>query len=214
MTTLVLDTLAEQIILADRRAKGLDRYDEVWDGVYVMSPLPEYYHQEIVSDLNSCLQAALRKQQLGRVVPGCNVSDRAEDWTKNYRGPDVVVYLNTTTARFHGTHWEGGPDFAVEVASENDRTWEKVDFYAQVKTGELLIVDRNPWQLTLLRLDGNKMIEVGCSTPTTSEKLVSKVIPFTFRLVTRSYGPAIEITNHSDGQISYAPADAPPPMAR
>jgi Uma2 family endonuclease len=214
MTTLVLDMQAEREILAERRAKGLDRYDEVWDGVYVMSPLPEYYHQEIVSDLNSCLQAALRRQQLGRVVPGCNVSDRAEDWTKNYRGPDVVVYLNTTTAKFHGTHWEGGPDFAVEVASENDRTWEKIDFYAQVKTRELLIVDRNPWQLTLLRLDGSKMSEVGSSTAAANEKLVSAVIPFSFRLVTRPYGPAIEITNQGDGQISYAPAEAPPPIAQ
>jgi Uma2 family endonuclease len=211
MTTIVLDTSAEAEYIADRRAKGLDRYDEVWDGVYIMSPLPEYYHQEIVSDLNSCLQAALRRQKLGRVVPGCNVSDRAVDWTKNYRGPDVVVYLNTTTAKFHGTHWEGGPDFAVEVASENDRTWDKLEFYAKVNTRELLIVDRNPWRLTLLRLDAGAMQEVGSSQLSDNSELVSAVIPFSFRLVTRSYGPAIEIKNLTDGQISYAPEDPPLP---
>lgn len=211
MSTLILDTLAEAEYLADRRAKGLDKYDEVWNGVYVMSPLPEYYHQEIVGDLNSCLQAALRQQRLGRVVPGCNVSDRGENWTSNYRCPDVVVYLNTTSAKFHGSHWEGGPDFAVEVASEKDQTWEKLGFYAKVSTRELLIVDRNPWRLTLLRLDNGMMKEVGRSLNEDNAELISNVIPFGFRLINRSYGPAIQIRNLTDGQVSYAPADPPLP---
>ncbi|WP_254510688.1 Uma2 family endonuclease [Anatilimnocola floriformis] len=213
MTTLIIDPLAEADYLADRRAKGLDRYDEVWDGVYIVSPLPEYYHQEIVGDLNSCLQTALRRQKLGRVVPGCNISDRAGDWMQNYRCPDVVVFLTTTTAKFHGAHWEGGPDFAVEVVSENDRTWDKLDFYAKVGTRELLIVDRKPWQLTLLRLQEGSFIEVGTSTQTDQVELPSAVIPFTFRLVKQPYGPAIEIKNVTDGQISYAPADPPLPTA-
>jgi Uma2 family endonuclease len=213
VTTLILDPFAEAEYLADRRAKGLDRYDEVWDGVYIMSPLPEFYHQEIVSDLNSCLHAALRQQKLGRVVPGCNISDRAKDWKKNYRCPDVVVFLTTTAAKFHGTHWEGGPDFAVEVVSEHDRTWDKIDFYAKVNSRELLIIDRNPWQLTLLRLDGGELVEVGRSTTTDQTVLSSEVIPFSFRLIGRSYGPAIEIKNLTDGQLSYAPADPPLPTA-
>jgi Uma2 family endonuclease len=209
MTMLVLDAIAEAEYIADRRAKGLDRYDEVWDGVYVMSPLPEFFHQEIVSDLNTSLKLALRQQELGRVVPGCNVSDRKDDWKQNYRCPDVVVYLNDTSAKFHGTHWEGGPDFAVEVASENDQTWEKLKFYATVHTRELLIVDRKPWQLTLLRLEGGEMKEVGVSTSAGNEELLSKVIPFSFRLVTRLSWPAIEIKNLTTGEINYAPEDPP-----
>lgn len=139
--------------------------------------------------------------------------NRAVDWTQNYRAPDVVVNLNTTTARFHGTHWEGGPDFAVEIASPNDRVWDKLDFYAKVSTRELLILDRNPWRLTLLRLNKDRMAEVGCSTLEANDELFSEVIPFSFRLVRRTYGPAVEITNLSDGKISYAPENAPPPMA-
>jgi Uma2 family endonuclease len=166
-----------------------------------------------VGDLNSCLQAALRQLRLGRVVPGCNVSDRGENWTSNYRCPDVVVYLNTTSAKFHGSHWEGGPDFAVEVASEKDQTWEKLGFYAKVSTRELLIVDRNPWCLTLLRLDNGAMKEVGSSLPGNNAELVSEVIPFSFRVINRSYGPAIEIKNLTDGQISFAPEDPPLPKA-
>lgn len=211
MTTLILDPDAEAEYLADRRAKGLDRFDEVWDGVYIMSPLPEWNHQEVVSDLNTCLSVALRRLKQGRVVPGCNISDRAEDWKSNYRCPDVVVFLATTTAIFHGTHWQGGPDFAVEVASDNDRTWDKLQFYAKVSTRELLIVDRNPWQLTLLRLINAEMKEVGVSTLEKSEELRSEVIPFAFRMVTKSNYPTIEITNLSNGEISYAPNDPPLP---
>jgi hypothetical protein len=121
--------------------------------------------------------------------------------------------LNNTTAKFHGTHWEGGPDFAVEVASDNDHTWEKLAFYAKVKTRELLIVDRKPWKLTLLRLADDQMVGVGESTLLVSKELRSDVIPFQFRLVNRPYGPAIEIQNRVDGQISYAPEEGPPPRA-
>ncbi|WP_425616522.1 Uma2 family endonuclease [Anatilimnocola sp. NA78] len=186
MTVLVCDPYAEAEMLADRRAKGLDRFDEVWDGVYVMAPLPEYYHQEIVGDLQTCLAMVLRQQGLGRVVPGCNVSDRQTDWTKNYRCPDVVVYLNSTTARFHGTHWEGGPDFAIEVVSPNDRTWDKLDFYAKIGTRELLIIDRDPWEITLLRLEADKLTESGRSNLTNGQELLSQTIPFSFRLVSRN----------------------------
>ncbi len=210
MTLLVLDAQAEAEYIAERRAKGLDRFDEVWDGVYVMSPMPEWYHREIVSDLNTCLSTALRRQRLGRTVPGCNVSDRAEGWTENFRCPDVVVFLHTTAARFHGTHWEGGPDFAVEIVSENDHTRDKLDFYAKVRTHELLIVERKPWKLLLLRLSGDQLVEAGTSTLDQSEALDSSVIPFRFELVTRPYGPAIKITNRTDGQVAYAPEEAPP----
>ncbi|QDU31943.1 hypothetical protein ETAA8_71050 [Anatilimnocola aggregata] len=214
MTLIVLDAFTEEAMIADRRAKGLDRFDEVWDGVYVMSPLPEYYHQEIVGDLQTCLALVLRLQGLGRVVPGCNVSDRKDDWTKNYRCPDVVVYLNGTTAKFHGTHWEGGPDFAIEVVSSNDRTWDKLEFYAKVQTRELLIIDRDPWELTLLRLVAGKLVEVGRSNSSNGQELTSRAIPFSFRLVSRNQWPTIEIKHSGDGQTWYAPAQGPMNIAK
>ena len=55
MTTLILDSQAELQILADRRAKGLDRYDEVWDGVYIMSPLANNEHQKLASRLTTIM---------------------------------------------------------------------------------------------------------------------------------------------------------------
>jgi Uma2 family endonuclease len=209
MSVLILDGLAAAKLIEDRRAQGLDRFDEVWDGVYVMSPLPEWYHQEIVLDLAAALKKSLSRARLGRVVAGCNISDRNEDWSSNYRCPDVVVFLETTQAIFRGAHWQGGPDFAAEVVSDNDRTWDKLDFYASLGTRELLIVDRNPWKLSLLQLLAGKMTVVGESVLPTSQQLSSGVIPFSFCLVLRYGVPAIEIKHRFDGELSYAP-ELPP----
>ena len=45
MSLLVSDPELKERLLAERRASGGDRYDEVWDGVYVMSPLADDEHQ-------------------------------------------------------------------------------------------------------------------------------------------------------------------------
>ncbi len=39
----------------DRAAAGADKYDEVWNGVLVVMPLPNDEHQEIVSGFNYLL---------------------------------------------------------------------------------------------------------------------------------------------------------------
>ena len=97
------------------------------------------------------------ESRLGKVMAGVNVSDREHGWKKNYRCPDVVVFLNHTKAVDCDTFWFGGPDFAVEIASPGDRSREKLEFYAKVGTRELLLVDRKPWSLELYRLDGEKL---------------------------------------------------------
>jgi hypothetical protein len=37
--------------LADRRAKGLDRWDEMWDGVLHIPPAPNVEHQHMLDRL-------------------------------------------------------------------------------------------------------------------------------------------------------------------
>ena len=62
-----------------------DHHDEVWDGVYVMSPDPDNQHQELAGDLRGAIKASLDSVAGARVFQGSNISDRAEDWrTKNY----------------------------------------------------------------------------------------------------------------------------------
>ena len=74
------------------------------------------------------------------IYPGVNISDR-DDWQQNYRIPDIAVYLSGNPAQDRRTHYFGGPDLAVEIVSPNDRTDEKLDFYATVGTRELIVID-------------------------------------------------------------------------
>jgi hypothetical protein len=214
---LVCDPEICRRLIEERQALGLDSFDEVWEGVYVMSPFANDEHQEIVGGLDAVLQVAVAWPGLGKVRPGVNVSDREEGWTQNYRVPEVVVYLPENPARNCSTHWVGGPDFAVEVISRGDRSRQKVDFYAKVGTRELLIVDRFPWALELHALKRKKLRLVGRCTPERPKWLKSRVLPLKFRLVDGTPRPVIEGARRTaskpgaceDGLVKVCPVISP-----
>src|SRR5262249_10898311 len=83
---------AEELI-EERKRIGADRYDEVWDGVYVMPSMLSLEHQGLVLDLGTIFSEVVKRPGLGQVYPGANVSDRGSDWKSNYRVPDLVVVL-------------------------------------------------------------------------------------------------------------------------
>src|SRR5688500_6298857 len=183
MTLMVLDADLAERLKAERAATGLDRHDEVWEGVYMMAPIANTEHLDLQGGLVWALRSAFGSDGPQRVAPGGNVSDRQQDWTHNYRIPDVIVVLPGSAARDCGTHWCGGPDLCVEIASRSDRSRDKLDFYSQIGVRELLLVDRNPWQLELYRLAGGRLDLVGSSNLSTSATLTSTVVPPSFRLV-------------------------------
>ena len=198
MATLVIDPLVEEQIRSDRAARGADRYDEVWEGTYLMAPMPNVEHQEVVAGLTAVLHQVVVASGAGHVLPGAIVTDREEDWTHSYRCPDVVVVLIGSRAKNCATHFCGGPDFLVEIVSPEDRSREKLQFYAKIGVRELMIVDREPWSLELYRLDGNEMRLVGTSRLEEPALLTSDVVPVSFRLLPGAGRPQIEIT-HRDG---------------
>lgn len=200
MATMILDPELAERLKRERQESGADRYDEVWEGVYMMSLLANDEHQEIVTGLGSVFQIVIGWPGLGDARAGVNISDQSEDWTRNYRCPDVAVFLQGTTAINRDTHCFGGPDFAVEVLSRGDRAREKLHFYAKVGTRELLIVDRSPWKLELFRLEQGALNLVGISTSEESETLLSAVVPLSFRLRSaEGRRPRIEVV-HQDGE--------------
>ena len=199
MSALIADADLQQQIIAQRQAAGSDRWDEVWEGVYMLMPLANDEHQGFVSQLTTILTVTIEWSGLGLVRPGVNVSDRVEGWKSNYRCPDVVVFLNDTAAENHDTFWYGGPDFAVEVVSPNDRSREKLDFYADVGTRELLILDREPWSLELFRLEEGQLTTIGRSTIDKHGELASKVVPLSFALDPGEVRPQIRV-QQLDGQ--------------
>jgi len=199
MVAVINDPWLEEHIIAERRASGADRYDEVWEGVYIMTPLANNEHQKLITGITTVLATVVQWEELGTVFPGINVSDREDDWIKNYRCLDVAVYLNDTQAENCETHWYGGPDFAVEIISPNDHAREKLEFYAKVNTRELLIVDRDPWALELYRLQDKQLVLAAKSTLDDSAVLNSEAVPLSWQLLPGDKRPKIKVA-HTDGK--------------
>lgn len=196
---LVKDIDRADELIQERKRKGADRYDEVWDGVYVMPSMPSLEHQELVHDLGTIFDEVVKRPGLGKIYPGVNVSDRGADWKKNYRVPDLVVVLKNSRAISHSTHVQGGPDFLVEIESPGDDSEEKVPFYGQFGVRELLLIHRDKRTLRLLRLEGHELILVRASPLEGKRWLVSTVLPLAFRRKIQGGKPVTEV-RRTDGR--------------
>ena len=198
MTVVVMDPHWAERVRAEREKAEGSQHDEVWDGVYVIMPTPNYLHQKLTAKFIVVFDAVMA--EVGGEVSGpINLSDREDGWAQNYREPDVVVVLNGSRAIDCDTHLCGGPDFLVEILSPYDRAREKIPFYAGLGVRELMLVDRDPWALELYRLADGQLVLVGRSDLENRAELVSEVLPLAFRLVAGPERPMIEAA-HRDGR--------------
>lgn len=201
MAILIVDPYMEDRLVAERRASGADRYDEVWEGVYMMTPVPNTEHQRIVGRLTSLLLEIIDLPGLGEVCPGVNLTRRdIKDWTQDFRVPDVAVLLYDGTGQDCDSHWRGAADFLVEVTSPGDKSREKIPFYSQLGVGEVLLVDRAPWSLELLRLQDGELKSIGRSTTEKSDVLHSTKVSLTFQLLPGEPRPRIQVEHAESGR--------------
>src|SRR5262245_36414052 len=88
MRALMLDTPPE--LLEERRRKGLDKLDEVWDGLLHMVPPPTELHQRLATELSAALLPLARKKGL-RLSHEAGLF-RQEASEHDYRVPDLLAY--------------------------------------------------------------------------------------------------------------------------
>ncbi len=195
MAIVVLEPM--QDAKARKMPPGLDddRRTEVWEGVTVVSPAANNEHQTLVNNLGGIFWLVIFQTSLGRALQGVNLSDRTPEWVENYRNPDIAVYLKGNPAVDHGTHYVGGPDFAVEVVSPGENPAAKFAFYAAVGTKELLVVDRDPWRLELYTLTAGRLRLSGSSPAVCS----SATLGLTFQLVGPTPQSTIAVTHPATG---------------
>lgn len=150
MKAVLVDVPPEMI--AERHRLGIDRLDEMWEGIYHMVPPPSFEHQKVVTELLELLRGYARRHQLGVIYPGLGI--REVQWEeKNYRIPGWIFLR---AGREHllkpqSGYVDEGPDLVLEVRSPGDETDEKIPFYEKVKVGEVLIVDRDSRRVQVLR---------------------------------------------------------------
>jgi Uma2 family endonuclease len=194
MDTLIIDPHISERLIEERRARGADRFDEVWRGTYVMAPAPSDEHQDIAGGLIEVFRTIIDRRRVGKTRPAINLAADPDDWEQDYRVPDLAVFLNDSPAICHGTFWSGPPDFLVEITSPFDKTRDKFDFYSRMGARELLIIDRDPWQLELYRFHGGALVLAATARLGDTTAITSDALPMRFRLVPGDTRTNIEIT--------------------
>lgn len=122
-------------LLEERRRKGLDVRDEMWEGVVHLVPPSGSSHQRIGGELYVVLHPLAKALGLvalyesGVFRPGTD---------KDYRVPDQV-YARPEHVSERGV--EGAAVLVVELRSPRDETYDKFGFYAAVGVEQVLVVD-------------------------------------------------------------------------
>ena len=120
--------------LADRRARGEDIRDEVWEGVYVvMAPAPRFAHARLAAQLHSLLNGAAERAGL---VAGDVANIGTSD---DYRIPDYVIVDAATAAS--DAAWLPTALVVGEIRSPGEAFEEKLPFYWARGVLEALLLD-------------------------------------------------------------------------
>lgn len=139
-------------LLERRHRMGGDRWDEVWEGVLHMVPPPSTGHQGLGSRLLAVLLPLAEARGLYAAYE-TGLRRIGEEWN-DYRQPDLMVARpeNVTEAAV-----EGPALLVVEIRSPGDESYAKLDFYADLGVGEVLIVEPTTRAVELFVLRGGRL---------------------------------------------------------
>jgi Uma2 family endonuclease len=153
MSTVVLDSAAPglEALKERRRRAGLDRLDEVWEGVLHMVPAPSYEHAKVAQQLAELLGPCARNAGLEPAMGEFNLGESEDD----FRVPDGGLHRPGADGI-----WLPTAALVVEIVSPEDETWEKLPFYAAHGVDEVLIVDPQERSVHWLARAGSEYREV------------------------------------------------------
>ncbi|MGH8933134.1 MAG: Uma2 family endonuclease [Egibacteraceae bacterium] len=176
MRAILLDV--PETLLAERRRRGADLFDEMWDGVLHMVLPPRAAHQYGAARLFVVLEPITTALGL------CSFFEtglfRAAD---DYRVPDQL-YCRLESLSERGAE---GAELVVEIPSPGDESYDKIDWYAARGVRELLMVHPPDRRVELLRAVGDRLLPV---TADTDGAVRSDVLGVRFRTV----GDRLELT--------------------
>ena len=176
----------DQEWLRQRTAAGLDRFDEVWDGVLHVVPPPSRDHQRIEGGLlRAFFDRALER--------GCEATHEIgvfdpREGERNFRVPDLAVY-RLTDASERGV--EGRAELAVEIRSPRDETYLKSPFYAQQQVQQILVIHPDARTAELYDLDG---AGYRCVEPDAQGVVTIRCLDAHVDTITTDDGPRLRVT--------------------
>ncbi len=144
---------APDSLLDERRRRGLDHSDEMWDGVTRLVPLGGGQHGQRQLALGAILQSAFKAQGLRGATEIVVFRPGRDD---DYRVLDLGFGPSDV---FSDRGIEGAATLVVEIRSPRDESWQKLDFYAEVGVEQVLIIDAAIRQAHLLNNREGTMLE-------------------------------------------------------
>lgn len=130
-------------LLAWRKSTGAERWDEIWEGVLHMPPVPNREHQDFLDALKTWLDLRWAERGGGRVHREVNLVVPGGWPDKDYRIPDLILLTPDRFGIDHNEYFEGAPLVVVEIHSPGDESYDKFDFYARLGVPEIWIIDRD-----------------------------------------------------------------------
>jgi Uma2 family endonuclease len=129
-------------IAAWRRQTGCDIWDEMWEGVLHVPPMPNRFHQDFEWSLETYLRRHWAPQYQGKVYHEINLASIG-GWPNDYRIPDLLLLKPERFAIDRNEYFEGAPTAVVEIHSPGDEAYEKLPFYAKLGVPEVWIIHRD-----------------------------------------------------------------------
>lgn len=139
--------------LRERRALGLDRRDELWEGVLHMVPPPASHHNELNIELAIFLRRVLRARDLRAFVDPMGLFAPDVE-PQSWRVPDITI---ARPAQLSQRGVEGAV-VVIEVLSPHDESRDKFGFFWRVGVEEVWIID-----------PGSRDVEIYARTATPGE---------------------------------------------
>jgi Uma2 family endonuclease len=143
MTTVILgEHPGVEMLIEQRRLLGQDTRDEVWEGVYYVTPHAHAHHGLVQIRLGRILDdlAAPRALTVGAEF---NLGE-----PNDYRVPDLGVHQGVPDGLYVAT-----AAIVVEILSPNDATFQKFGFYARHGVAEIMVVDVERRSIRIWQLD-------------------------------------------------------------
>lgn len=144
--------------LAERKNSKAAQWDEMWNGVLHMPPMPNRTHQDLARDLMIYLHLHWAGPTGGRVNQEVNLTTPGDEpnWTLNFRIPDLVLLTPDRFAIDRGEYMAGAPNVVIEIQTPGDETLDKLPFYARLGVPEVWVIHRDTKQPTIFRLAGGQ----------------------------------------------------------
>lgn len=143
--------------LAERTQSEIAQWDEMWEGVLHMAPMPSGIHQDLELDVAAYLKREWARPSGGLARHQVNLTTPEDEaaWTKNYRVPDIVLVSRDRLSIDRGDYMAGAPLVVIEIKSPGDESHEKLPFYAALGVPEVWIFDRDSKHVELRTLTGS-----------------------------------------------------------